>query len=133
MTSPLYLLSPLFLSSPSLGQFVISNRVEALNLRQTLADFLLSLYDGLNSFKDALNEIGIQKLTNNQVVCLSELPLVHLYYCLRVFATWMEQGMYDFSALPYTLKAHLQPNDLSTLKAIPTNWDGEQTFCAVFY
>ena len=112
---------------------MINNRVEALNLRQTLADFLLSLYDGLNSFKDALSEIGIQKLTNNQVVCLSELPLVHLYHCLRVFATWMEQGMYDFSALPYTLKTHLQPNDLSTLKAIPTNWEGEQTFCAVFY
>ena len=99
--------------------------LEALNLRQTLAIFLLSLYDGPHSIKDVLAEIGMRELTDNQIVCLSELPLVHLYHCLKMFARWMEQGMYDFSALPYTLKAHLHPNDLATLKAIPENWEGE--------
>ena len=107
---------------------MIDDELKDLNQRQTLSDFLLSLYDGLNLFKDALSEIGMKTLTENQIVCLSELPLVNLYHCLRVFATWMEQGMYDFCALPYTLKAHIHPTDLSVLKAIPDKWEGEQSF-----
>lgn len=96
----------------------------AVNQRQTLSDFLLSLYDGLDSIKDVLSEIGVRKLSATQLVCLSELPLTNLYHCLKMFFTWIEEGMYDFSTLPYTIKAHLNSEDLSTLKAIPHNWEG---------
>lgn len=99
----------------------------ALNQQQTLADFLLSLYDGLDSIKDVLSEIGVRKLTTTQLTCLSDLPLANLYHCLKIFASWMEEGMYDFSTLPYPLKAHLSPDDLATLRAIPHNWEGIPT------
>ena len=99
-------------------------REGVLNQCQTLADFLLSLYDGLDSIKDVLSEIGLRKLTGPQLACLSELPLANLYHCLKIFASWMEEGMYDFATLPYTLKAHLSPEDLSKLRDIPRNWEG---------
>ena len=97
---------------------------EALDHQQTLSDFLLSLYDGLDRIKDAMSEIGIRKLTATQLACLSELPLPNFYHCLKVFAGWMEEGMYDFSTLPYTIKAHMSKEDMSTLRDIPHNWDG---------
>ena len=96
----------------------------AVDQEQTLSDFLLSLYDGLNSIKDVLSEIGVRKLSATQLTCLSELPLANLYHCLKMFATWMEEGIYDFATLPYTIKAHMHPEDLSTLLAIPHNWEG---------
>ena len=96
----------------------------AVNQQQTLSDFLLSLYDGLNTRKEVLSEIGVRKLNATQLTCLSELPLANLYHCLNIFATWMEDGMYDFATLPYTIKAHLTPEDLGILKAIPLNWEG---------
>ena len=68
----------------------------ALNQQQNLSDFLLSLYDGIYSIKDVLSEIGVRKLTATQLACLSELPLANLYHCLKTFATWMKDGMYDF-------------------------------------
>ena len=92
---------------------------------QTVSYFLLSLYGGLESAKEVLNEIGILKLNLSQLTCLSELPLASLYCCLKLFATWMEEGMYDFSTLPYTIKAHLSTEDHTVLKAIPQKWDGE--------
>ena len=92
---------------------------------QTVSHFLFSLYGGPESVKDVLNEIGIRKLNPSQLTCLSELPLASLYCCLKLFATWMEEGMYDFSTLPYTIKAHLSSEDRTILKAIPQNWDGE--------
>ena len=96
----------------------------AVNPQQTLSDFLLSLYDGHNMTKEVLSEIGICKLNATQLTCLLELPLANLYDCLNIFATWMEDGMYDFATLPYTIKAHLTPEDLATLKSIPVNWKG---------
>ena len=96
----------------------------AVNPQQTLSDFLLSLYDGLNTKKEVLSEIGLRKLNATQLTCLSEMPLANLYHCLNIFATWMEDGMYDFATLPYTIKAHLSPEDLAILKAIPLNWEG---------
>ena len=96
----------------------------AVNPQQTLSDFLLSLYDGHNTTKEVLSEIGICKLNATQLTCLLELPLANLYDCLNIFATWMEDGMYDFATLPYTTKAHLTPEDLATLKSIPVNWKG---------
>ena len=100
----------------------------AVNEHQTLSHFLLSLYDGLQSAKQVFNEIGIRKISPTQITCLSELPLSSLYFCLKMFAAWMEEGMYDFSTLPYTIKAHLSQQDRDTLKAIPQNWDGKHIF-----
>ena len=96
----------------------------AVNQQQTLSEFLLSLYDGLSSIKDVLSEIGVRTLSATQLTCLSELPLANLYHCLKMFANWMEEGIYDFATLPYTIKAHLRPEDLSTLIAIPRIWEG---------
>ena len=97
---------------------------DAVNPQQTLSDFLLSLYDGLNTTKEVLSEIGISKLNATQLTCLLELPLANLYHCLNIFATWMEDGMYDFATLPYTIKTHLATEDLTTLKSIPHIWKG---------
>ena len=96
--------------------------------QQTLSYFLLSLYDGLESAKEVLNEIGIRMVNPTQLACLSEIHLSSLYCCLKVFSGWMEEGMYDFSTLPFTVKAHLSQDDLAALKAIPQKWDGEPVF-----
>lgn len=96
----------------------------AVNPQQTLPDFLFSLYGGHNKKKEVLSEIGICKLNFTQLTCLLELPLANLYHCLSIFATWMEDGIYDFATLPYTIKAHLTPEDLAILKSIPLIWEG---------
>jgi hypothetical protein len=99
----------------------------AFNNTWTFREFLQSLYAGHHSVTEALSEIGMRQLTETQVTCLLDIPLANLYHCLEVFSNWMERCVYDFSTLPYTLKSHLEPSDLSTLKALPLTWKEPMT------
>ncbi|CAI8040342.1 hypothetical protein GBAR_LOCUS22485 [Geodia barretti] len=99
----------------------------AFNNTWTFREYLQSLYDGHRSVTEALSEIGMRQLTESQVTCLLDIPLANLYHCLEVFSNWMEKCVYDFSSLPYTLKSHLEPSDLSTLKALPLTWKEPMT------
>jgi hypothetical protein len=90
-----------------------------------VAEFLLHLYDDHYSKKEVLTKIGMGELTATQAGTVLELPLANLYHCLKSFATWMENGMYDFSALPFSLKAHLWPTDSTIFKTLPDKWQGE--------
>lgn len=83
--------------------------------------------------KEVLKTINSRvELNTNQIECLSNLQLANLNHCLNTFVMWMENGMYDFSGLPLTLKVHLQPNTVQALKAIPYEWKGVSLFVMCF-
>ena len=73
---------------------------------------------------EIMGKIGMVGLSTTQIQCLSELPITNLYKCLEMFVTWTADGLYDFSSLPFHLKAHILPKDLESLKAIPHKWKG---------
>ena len=77
---------------------------------RTVSQFMLALYE-LSRSSEVLAEIGIPTLTPSQVTCLSELPLPSLCACLEMFAAWVDEGLYDFSALPFPLKTHMSDGD----------------------
>ena len=64
-------------------------------------------------------------LSPSQMKVLMYLGLPFLFDVLKLFVHWIQVGWYDFHALPFTLKAHLKPGDVKTLRQISEKYDGE--------
>ena len=72
-----------------------------------LPHFMLNLYEHLKSHNEVLREIGILSAQPSHLQCLSELPLMSTFDCLKLFFGWVEDGYYDFGALPFPFKVHM--------------------------
>ena len=72
---------------------------------KTVQNFLLGLYGACSEGNlSILHKIGIQSAFPSQISCLGEISLKFCYSCLRLFYSWVVNGYYDFSSLPFTLK-----------------------------
>ena len=61
---------------------------------------------------------------SHQMSCLETLHLRFLYGTLSLFMSWIRDGLYDFSHIPFTLKSELTDELKSGLKGIETNYPG---------
>lgn len=77
----------------------------------TVPRFMLSLYEHITQQHAVLNEIGITNLTTSQLDCLVQLPLTSTVRCMLLFASWVDEGLYDFCNLPFPLKTHMSKED----------------------
>jgi len=92
--------------------------------KQTVPQFMLTLYDHLDQSGEVLGEIGVRSLSPSQMACLVELPLSSLFCCMQLFAGWVRDGVYDFAALPFGVKTHMTYQDLQCIQQIPLKWTG---------
>ena len=92
--------------------------------KQTVPQFMLTLYDHLDRNGEVLGEIGVRSPSSSQMVCLVELPLPSLFCCMQLFASWVRDGVYDFAALPFGVKTHMTYQDLQSVLQIPLKWTG---------
>ena len=74
---------------------------------ETAVGFMSKLYNHLSQHGDVLNEIGIQSASSAHLRCLADLPLKSTFSCLKLFFYWVDEGFYDFSAIPFQFKVHL--------------------------
>ena len=74
---------------------------------QLIPDFMLNLYQHLKGHSEVLQEIGVRSAQPSHLQCLADLPLISAYDCLKLFFGWVEEGYYDFSALPFPFKVHM--------------------------
>ncbi len=90
---------------------------------------MLTLYQHLHKNKEVLEEIGIhtQDFTSSQLACIAELPLTSVFSCLQFFVQWVEEGVYDFSGLPFSLKTRIASKDKESIQLIPRDWNGTRT------
>jgi len=93
--------------------------------KQTVPQFILTLYDHLDQSGEVLGEIGVQSPSSSQMACLIELPLPSLFCCMQLFASWVRDGVYDFAALPFGLKTHMTYQDMQSVQQIPLKWTGK--------
>jgi len=91
---------------------------------ETAPEFMLNLYEHFKHPKDVLYEIGVQSAASSHLCCLVDLPLVSTYSCLRLFFRWVDEGFYDFNALPFPFKKHLNYRDQCTLDEMQLGWPG---------
>ena len=92
---------------------------------QTVPEFMLNLYEHLTKESEVLYEIGIQSASPSHISCLAELPLTSAYSCLKLFFGWVEDGYYDFSALPFAFKVHMSDQDKSVVdQQLCLKWQG---------
>lgn len=89
---------------------------------QTAPEFMLNLYEHLSLHSDVLYEIGVQSASSSHLRCLADLPLTATYSCLRLFFRWMDEGFYDFSALPFPFKVHLGYQDQQSIEQLRVRW-----------
>ncbi len=73
--------------------------------------FMLNLYEHLKRQSEVLHEIGIRSAQSSHLQCLSDLPLMSTYSCFKMFFSWVEDGYYDFAALPFPFKVHMSYQD----------------------
>ena len=92
---------------------------------QKVPEFMLNLYEHLTKEREVLYEIGIQSASPSHISCLAELPLSSVYCCLKLFFGWIEEGYYDFSALPFAFKVHMSYQDKSVVdQQLRLKWQG---------
>ena len=102
---------------------VVEKNSEGLE-QKTISQFMLILYGHNRESSAVLKEIGVCSTSHSQLVRLMKLPLPSLLYCLRLFASWVKDGVYDFAALPFGLKSQLSSQDLQSIEQIPLKWTG---------
>ena len=92
---------------------------------QFVTHFMLNLYDGLSRHSEVLQKIGIYSARRSHMLCLGDLPLICVYDCLKLFFMWVEEGYYDFNALPFPLKVHMTDQDQVLIEQkIRSHWTG---------
>ena len=74
---------------------------------QLVPEFMLNLYEHLKGHSEVLREVGVRSAQPSHLQCLADLPLMSAYDCLKLFFGWVEEGYYDFSALPFPFKVHM--------------------------
>lgn len=89
--------------------------------------FALSLYKHLEKENDLLYEIGVRHASPSHLHCLADLPLTATYSCFNLFFTWVDEGFYDFSTLPFPLKMHLSKGDQLAIECLPSRWNSTTT------
>ena len=55
------------------------------------------------------------RLNQLQVKFLEELRMIEIMKALQTFVIWLQEGMYDFSSLPVTLKEDLRDSHIQKL------------------
>ena len=89
---------------------------------QTAPEFMLNLYEHLTRHSDVLHEIGVQSASPSHLRCLADLPLTATYSCLRLFFRWVDEGFYDFCAVPFPFKVHLGYKDQQAIEQLRVRW-----------
>ena len=87
---------------------------------------MLTLYDHLEENEAVWKEIGVCSTSPSQLACFMELPLPSLFCCLQLFASWIRDGVYDFSTLPFGVKTHMTYQDLQAVQQISIEWKGKE-------
>lgn len=91
---------------------------------ETAPEFMLNLYEHLSKHSDVLYEIGVQSATPSHLRCLEDLPLTATYSCLNLFFRWVDEGFYDFCAVPFPFKVHLSYPDQTAIEQLRMKWAG---------
>ena len=93
--------------------------------KQTVPQFMCTIYEHITSKHKILAEIGIVNLIDTQLDCLIYLPLINSANCLLLFANWVNEGIYEFSNVPLTLKVHMScPDRIAVEENLKQNWIG---------
>ena len=58
------------------------------------------------------------RLTKPQRKFLEDLLMIDIMKTLQIFVKWLQEGMYDFSSLPFTLKNELEDSHKQKLEAL---------------
>ena len=64
-------------------------------------------------------------LSAHQLSGLDNIKFQNVYHTLHVFVQWIEDGYYDFQALPYATKMHLQRVDGEILQQLQQIYTGK--------
>lgn len=91
----------------------------------TASQFML--YCCYEEGKDVFCEIGVRNASPSQLRCLTQLPLVATFSCLRLFSCWVDEGFYDYDATPFPFKMHLSEEDQFALKQLSHKWTGTKS------
>lgn len=94
------------------------------DVQETALEFMLKQYKDLHTYNKVLDEIGVQttSTSSSQLICLADLPLTATYSCLRLFFRWVDEGFYDFSALPFPFKVHISYQDRLAIEQLYVTW-----------
>ena len=95
---------------------------------EKLGSFVSKLYGRSSEGSQMFAECN---LTAPQLNFLKELRLKDLFHCMAILVQWLEEGLYDFSGLPYALKTQLKEQDVLTLQRIPERWKAEGGTCVL--
>ena len=82
----------------------------------------LQFMQNLHENDNILHEIGVRSVSPPRLRCLSDLPLTATYCCLSLFFHWVENGFYDFRAIPFLFKMHLNKHEELALTELPRKW-----------
>ena len=69
--------------------------------------------------------LRITSLSQSQMKHLMSVGLPLLFDTLHCFVHWIQVGWYDFHSLPLTMKSHLDPNDVISLRKICKQYNGK--------
>ena len=67
---------------------------------------------------------GITSLTPSQFDCFCQLQMKFSSSCLLLFASWVEEGFYDFCSVPFSLKIHMNDLDRAAICELKDKWTG---------
>lgn len=92
---------------------------------QTVSQFMATLYTEISDENTILEQLGIKGLTPAQLAYLNDLPLKSSVSCLLMFTNWVEEGLYDFCTLPFSLKVHISDEDKVVVEQeVMKTWKG---------
>lgn len=97
------------------------------DVQETALEFMLKQYKDMDTYSQVLYEIGVRSSSPSHLNCLADLPLIATYSCLRLFFRWVDEGFYDFSALPFPFKVHISYQDQLAIEQLYMTWSSTTT------
>lgn len=94
------------------------------NFDDLKSEKVLQFMQNLLENDNILHEIGVKSISPPRLRCLSDLPLTATYCCLNLFFHWVEDGFYDFRAIPFLFKMHLSEQEELALTELSHKWEG---------
>lgn len=109
-----------------LGHLIKALESNDCNILKTMTafDFIRQNCYQNHHFNDMLHEIGLQNTSYEHLQHLTALPLSATYSCLELFLHWVDEGYCDYSALSFSFKVHLEPQDQLTIQQMRKRWHG---------
>ena len=91
----------------------------------TISNFIHTIFEHIKDESHVLKEIGIsdKRLTSTQIIYLTQLQLQYIFSSLTIFDQWMHDGLYDFHALPFSVKKQMSSSDKQFVEQCFDQWN----------